>query len=395
LAEREIRTVWTVAEGSDANGKGKVHILEIMAGAIVGGMETYVRNLIRLLPGDRFRVTCLCPYESEITETLRGMGAAVFIARMDDDPPWRSIQTAVEIIRNYDVDLIHAHLPKAHVLAGLAGSLTRTPALATVHGNTITTHELGIHRTTSTHLIAVCQEAYIQALAMGVSPDRVTLIRNGVDLELFRPDPNAAEAFRASIDAPPGAPLVGFVGRVDAEKGPDQFMQAAQVIHAEVPQAHFVMVGTGHQFDQMQQLSRELGLNGCMHFAGVWADTSKVYPALDLVLQTSRIEGTPLSLLEAMACGLPVIALGVGGVPEIIEEGRTGLVVSPGDWRGVGQRAIDLLEHPARMKAMGAAGRERAETHFDLRTTVDQTVTVMERLVHAVQHAPRSRTRKD
>lgn len=397
MAERDLRTVWTVADG-DVGGKGRTHVLEIMASAIVGGMETYVRNLLRLMPPDRFRVTCLCPYESEITELLRSCGVAVFIARMDDDPPWRSIQTAVEIVRNFDVDLIHAHLPKAHVLAGLAGGLTRTPAMATVHGNTITTHELGIHRTTGTHLIAVCQEAYIQALAMGVPLDRVTLIRNGVDVELFRPSVVARESFRSTLGIGPETPLVGYVGRVDVEKGPDQFLQAAQVIHNEVPHAHFVMVGTGHQYDRMQGLTVELGLQDVMHFAGLRPDTSQVYPGLDLLLQTSRIEGLPLSLLEGMACGLPVVATGVGGVPEAVEEGRTGMLAGPGDWRGVGTRAIDLLEHPARLKAMGEAGRRRAETQFDLRVTVSQTTDLMERLVHAAQIVPtphRARARKD
>lgn len=377
----DVTPVWSVAEGAESADKGKLHVLEIMASAIVGGMETYVRNLIRLMPPERFRITCLCPYESPITESLRGIGAAVFVARMDDDPPWRSIQAAVEIVRNFNVDLIHAHLPKAHVLAGLAGALTQTPALATVHGNTISTHELGIHRTTGTHLIAVCQEAYMQALAMGVTPERVSLIHNGVDLDVFRPSERVRTAFRASLGIAAETPLVGFVGRIDVEKGPDQFLQAAQVIHAEAPDAHFVLVGAGHQFDRMQQMAAELGLAEVTHFAGLWPDTSKVYPAIDLLLQTSRIEGTPLTLLEAMACELPVVALGVGGVPEIVEEGRTGMLVSPGDWRGVGQRAIDLLEHPARMAAMGQAGRARVRAHFDLRAMVGQTTRLMETLV--------------
>lgn len=376
----DLSPVWNVAETVDSAAKGKLHVLEIMASAIVGGMETYVRNLIRMMPADRFRITCLCPYESPITEMLRGMGAAVFVARMDDDPPWRSIQTAVEIARNFDVGLIHAHLPKAHALAGLAGALTHTPALATVHGNTITTHELGIHRTTGTHLIAVCQEAYMQALAMGVAPDQVTLINNGVDLDVYRPSERARAAFRASLGVGPETPLVGYVGRIDVEKGPDQFLQAAQVIHAEAPQARFVMVGTGHQYDKMRQMTAELGLSDVMHFAGLWSDTSKVYPGLDLLLLTSRIEGMPLSLLEAMACEVPVVALGVGGVPEIVEEGRTGMLTGPGDWRGVGMRAIDLLEHRERTVAMGEAGRARVRAHFDLRSTVAQTTHLMETL---------------
>jgi glycosyltransferase involved in cell wall biosynthesis len=216
---------------------------------------------------------------------------------------------------------------------------------------------------------------------MGVPPQRVTLIHNGVDLDVFRPSERVRSAFRASLGLGAKTPLVGFVGRIDMEKGPDQFLQAAQVIHAEAPHARFALVGAGHQYDHMQELATSFGLSEVTHFVGLCPDTSKVYPGIDLLLQTSRIEGTPLSLLEAMACELPVVALGVGGVPEIVEEGRTGMLVSPGDWRGVGQRAIDLLEHPARMAAMGQAGRARVRSHFDLQATVAQTTQLMEALV--------------
>lgn len=357
----------------------KVQFLEVMASAIVGGMETYVMNLIRLLPSDEFQVMVVCPFESPVTATLRDMGCSVFIARMDDDPPWRSIQTVVEVVRNYQVDLIHAHMPKAHVLAGISGALTRVPALATVHGNTITTHELGICRTTETSLIVVCQEAYMQALAMGVPPDRVTLISNGADLERFKP--TGGETFRQSLNLPTGAPLIGFVGRLDVEKGPDQFLQAAQYIHREVPQAHFVMVGAGTQYDRIAEERQNLQLEQVVHLAGLWTDTSKVFPALDLLLHTSRIEGMPLTVLEAMACGRPVVAIGVGGVPEVVEEGTTGLIAGPGDWRGVATRAIDLLEHPDRLSGMGEAARRRAERHFDLRVSVQQTASLFKQKV--------------
>ena len=100
----------------------------------------------------------------------------------------------------------------------------------------------------------------MQALAMGVALERVTLINNGVDLDVYRPSERVRAAFRQSLGITPETPLIGFVGRIDVEKGPDQFLQAAQVIHAEVPQARFVMVGTGHQYDKMQELTAELGL---------------------------------------------------------------------------------------------------------------------------------------
>jgi glycosyltransferase involved in cell wall biosynthesis len=372
----------TPSDNSNGSDKDRLHVLEIMANAITGGMENYVRRLIRLLPDDQFQVTCLCPYESAVTAQLRSLGCEVHVTRMDDDPPWRSIQTTVEIIRAGHVDLIHANMPKAHVLAGLAGALTRTPAVATVHGMTITTHELGITRTTGTNLITVCQEAYMQALAMGVPEERVTLIHNGVDLRVFRPGVSPA-AFQQTLDLPEGAPVVGFVGRLEWEKGPDQFVLMAEFVHREWPTAHFVMVGTGSMRDDLAARIKDMGAESYIHLAGFWPEPAEVYPVFDVVAQVSRIEGTPLTLLEAMASGRPVAAIAVGGVLEVVENGTTGLITGPGDWQGVGERVIDLLNHPEQRKQMGEAARKRAEKMFNLRETVRQTAELFERLARA------------
>src|SRR3712207_2875385 len=114
-----------------------VQILQILGNAIVGGMETYVSNLITRLPSDEFQVTCLCPYESAFTASLRRLGFKVYITPIQDDPAWRSVEMAVELIRQHRVDIIHAHLLNAHTLAGLAGRLTNTPAVTTIHARTL------------------------------------------------------------------------------------------------------------------------------------------------------------------------------------------------------------------------------------------------------------------
>jgi len=100
------------------SAKTKIRLLEIVGNAIVGGMESHVGSLVTNLPRDEFEVFCLCPYESPFTASLRRLGFNVFIAPVDDDPLWRSIEMAAEIVRQNDVDLIHAHLPNAHTLAG-------------------------------------------------------------------------------------------------------------------------------------------------------------------------------------------------------------------------------------------------------------------------------------
>jgi glycosyltransferase involved in cell wall biosynthesis len=113
----------------------------------------------------------------------------------------------------------------------------------------------------------------------------------------------------------------------------------------------------------------------------LWPNTWEVYPAFDILAQTSRVEGMPFALLEAMACGCPVIAMGVGGVAEIIEVGTTGLLSAPGDWAGLGDGVIKLLDNPERMKSLGQAGRKRVEEYFDLQNSVRWMAILFNRLL--------------
>lgn len=368
-----------------------LQVLQIIGNAIVGGMETYVSNLITRLPSDEFQVTCLCPYESAFTASLRRFGFKVYITPIQDDPAWRSVEMAVELIRQHRIDVIHSHLLNAHTLAGVAGRLTNTPAVSTIHARTLWTQEISVTRLTGTHLIAVCQEAYAQALASGIPADSITVIPNGVDTQRFTPQRSGA-AFREAIGVPPETPLVGFVGRLAWEKGPDKFLQVAERIRRHRPDVCFAMVGEGPMESELRDTIRQLGLQDCVHLAGMRHDTENVYPAFDLLLQTSRSEAMPMVLLEGMACALPVVAIGVGGVAEMVEGGTNGVLVSPGnwsyvaspypgDWEGVAAAAIELLNQPARLRRMGQAGRKRAEDVFDLRHNVRETAAVFQRLV--------------
>jgi glycosyltransferase involved in cell wall biosynthesis len=381
-----------------AGGQQRINVLEIIGNGIVGGMESYVRNLIRLLPANQFRVTCLCPYESAFTVALRRMNCTVYITPVTDDPTWRAIQMAVEIVRSQNINLIHAHLPNAHVLAGIAGRLTKTPALATVHGMNVSTLELSVSRITETPLIVVCQEAYAQALATSIPLERLTLIPNGVDTETFRPDVSG-EAFRQMINVPPGVPLVGFVGRLAWEKGPDKFLRVAERVHEQRPDVHFAMVGEGPMEDKINLMLKRMRLSDYVHTVGLMTDTWNIYPAFDLLAQTSRHEGMPLTLLEAMACARPVVAIGVGGVAELVEHGTSGLIISPregaglmnkfpdNDWEGIASAVLALLARPAQLERMGRAGRRRVEELFDVRTSAKMTAELFQRLAHT--YAPR------
>jgi len=357
-----------------------INVLEVLGNAIVGGMENYVSNLLTRLPPEEFSVTVLVPFESPVTARLRECGYEVHVTAMGVDPPWHSIQTAVSLVREYDIHLIHAHLPVAHVLGAIAGRLARRPVVTTLHSMSLTAHELGIYHTAGGHLILVCQHAYNEARSLGVAAHDLTLIHNGVDTSRFTPKKDGT-AFRREAGIPAGAPLAGFVGRLSPEKGPDLFVRAAHFAAQRHPSAHFVLVGTGPMEGELHGMIAKLGMAERIHLAGLWDDVSPVFPAFDLLAQTSRLEGTPLALLEGMAAGRPTVALGVGGVVEIVEVGTTGLLYSADDWEGVGWGMLELLNDPERARRMGQAARKRVQAHYTVDCSAERTMTLFRRLV--------------
>jgi glycosyltransferase involved in cell wall biosynthesis len=139
------------------------------------------------------------------------------------------------------------------------------------------------------------------------------------------------------------------------------------------------------------QMIEDLELRGRVHLAGLWPDTSQVYPALDVLAQTSRVEGMPLALLEGMACALPVVAIAVGGVSELVVVGTTGVLVGPGDWEGIGNAVLALLANPKQLAHMGQASRQRVETLFSLENSVKLTGDLFRRLAKS-RVSQRSRT---
>jgi glycosyltransferase involved in cell wall biosynthesis len=380
-----------VAATEQINRDGRIHVLEVLGNAIVGGMENYVGNLIANLPEDEFAVTVLCPFESAYTRALRQKGCAVYIAPLRDDPPWRSIEMIAGLVESGPVDIIHAHLMNAHTVAALAGLLTDTPTVATLHGMSLQPQEVSVARLTGTEMILVCREAWAQALAVGLPPEKLTLIPNGVDLQRYRPGCAPRNLLREAISVGEEDFLVGFVGRLAWEKGPDKFIKAADTILRQLPHVHFVLVGTGSQEKEIALSIERAGIGSHVHLAGLWADPAQVYPTLDLMLHTSRADAMPLALLEAMACGVPVVAIGVGGVPELVETGETGILIGtsewpgivseyPGDWEGVARAAIKLIGQPERLKAMSAASARRAAELYDIKTSAALTAQLFRKL---------------
>jgi glycosyltransferase involved in cell wall biosynthesis len=166
------------------------------------------------------------------------------------------------------------------------------------------------------------------------------------------------------------------MGRFEYEKGPDLFLKAAEHIHHQLPEVHFVMVGDGSMKEQLHLLCTRMRLDQQMHFVDWKTDNADLYPALDILAHTSRSDGTSLVLMEAMACKCPTVAIGIGGVLEIVENRSTGLLAA--DWEDVAIKVLHLLERPAILSSMGAAGRTRVERFFNVSTNTRRVAEVLQ-----------------
>ncbi len=360
------------------NPMPRLNVLQILGNAIVGGMETYVTRLLERLPRDRFQPMVVAPYESTLTERIRAMGVDVLAMPITMDPEWTTTQVVAALVKAQSVDVIHTHLENAHILGGLVGRLTNKPVLAAIHGRSVTLADLEAHRSCGTQIAVVCKHAYFHAIGLGVNPAHLHLLPNGVDDRLFAPRP-PDPTLRERWGVPAGVPVVGFVGRLSAEKGPERCLAAAQRVHAQVPEAHFVLAGEGPMRGELEDFAGRHGMD-YVHLVGVQPDMPAVYAQFDVLLSSSRSEGMPLALMEAMACGVPIVARRVGGVTDIVQHGTTGRLVSADDTEGLAVNVAEVLLDAEGRARMRAASRERAVRHFLLDDSMEAIGRVLTRL---------------
>ncbi len=366
----------------------RLHVLELVGNAIVGGMECWVERLLAHLPRDRFRVSLICPYEGRFSTAMRALGAEVFCVPMPEDPCWSTVQVVQALVRSTGVDLLHAHLPNAHVLAGLVSKLCDVPVLSTIHGRQLTLLDLEAHRAAGSHLSVVCRHSYFHALGLGVDMRRLSCEPNGVDTRRFQPGPRPGQGLRARLGLTPATPLVGFVGRLSPEKGPEQFLRAVSLLQEGLPQGtRFVMVGEGPLQAPLQAELQRLGLGSRVQLVGHWEDMPSLYRELDLLVSSSHSEAMPLAVMEAMASGLPVIATRVGGLPEIVQHATSGWLVAARDIEDIAARVRLMLDQPSLRQRMGAAARQDMVQRLDLRPSLDRVAALMQALARPA-HRP-------
>jgi glycosyltransferase involved in cell wall biosynthesis len=213
----------------------------------------------------------------------------------------------------------------------------------------------------------------------GCPAARIVVIPNGVDVERFRPA--AADAsLRVALGLPQAVAVIGIVAALRPEKQHELFLHAAVLVHRQSPECRFLIVGDGPQRAKLEALAGDLGLAGVVHFLGTRDDVPQLLALMDVFVLTSKMEANPVSILEAMASGKPVVATRVGSVPETVLDGRTGYLVAPGSADEVAAKVLELLGDPVRAAAMGKAGREEVMAHWSIGQMIEGYQEMLEGL---------------
>ncbi len=282
-------------------------------------------------------------------------------------------------LRAGELDLLHAHDLKSDFVSLLAARFGGAPCVTTVHGYIAITGKSRLYREMDRALlrgmdrVIVVSEAMRKDLAArGIRPGRLRVVRNCIALDAYPFGSRGAEA-KAPWGIPPESPVVGHVGRLSAEKGQARLLRAFPRILESVPSARLVFAGDGPDAGRLRELARALGVEAEARFLGYRPDIREVFRGLDVLALSSDTEGLPNVVLEAMALGVPVVATAVGGTPEAVEHGVTGLLVDRGDERAIADAVIaSLVEREAVSRRVRAA-RAFVEREFGMESLIRAT----------------------
>jgi glycosyltransferase involved in cell wall biosynthesis len=381
--------------------KYPLKILFVNPFADVSGPETVILRLMRGLDKERFAPTLLCPEEGRLAKAARALGIDVHIISLEINfftaNPLRlgyqaydlakTVLRLISIIKRGRYDLVHINSHRIGLACTLAARLSGVPIIWHIHEIYQTTPlrrriivELARHLPDA--LVAVSDAVAAQF----VPCSKLHCIYNGIDAVAYAAQADR-EAVRREFHFGPSTIVIGCMGRLTPQKGQDIFLQAASLVAAVHPETRFLVVGdealgeTGFKA-YLEALACRLGLNGRVFFVGYRSDAASVMAAMDLFVHAAVIpESLPMVILEAMALGKPVVATATGGIPELIKDGQTGLLVPAGDASALAQSIHRLLANPDLAQQLGEAGRCRVEEQFSWKNHVQQFEDLYQRLI--------------
>jgi glycosyltransferase involved in cell wall biosynthesis len=385
-----------------------IRILRVIARLNMGGPAIHVANLAAGLETRGYHTTLvagsLARGEDSMAFVAERLGVSVVsvpeiqreVAPLYDA---RSIRRLTAILRKERPHILHTHTAKAGALARAAALVAggaRPPIVVhTFHGHVLkgyfgpgrTAFFRRVERTLARYsdvLVAVSPEVRDELVDNGIAPrDKFTIIRLGIPLDQRLNDETSELDYRHLYGIPKDAFVVGWVGRMTGVKDTNAILEIVRATRARGVDAVLCLVGDGPDRGRLEQVAHDLGIASATYFVGYQPDVAGYYRLFDAFLLPSVNEGTPVSAIEALASGTPVVATRVGGVPDVVRDQVDGFLVEPGDTDAAADRLAELAGDPELRQRLGSSGREYARERY----SVDRLVDDVDRLYRALLRA--------
>lgn len=359
-------------------------VLHLLAPGPVGGLEAVVRTLAReqTRRGTDVHVGAVVEPEAvphSFVEKTGGDGVPVTTLEVPHRRYLAEVREVRGLLERVDPGVVHTHGYRADVVEGTVARRAGRPVVSTVHGFT----GGGLKNRVFEWLQRRSLRAYDAVVAVsrpmaaglredGVEPDRIHVVPNAWD-----PGgrPLEREEARRELDLPPDEYVLGWVGRLSSEKGPDVFLRAVAELAADGRDVAASVVGEGPRRAELEEMGRELGIGDSVRFHGLVPDAAELYRAFDVFVLSSRTEGTPVSLFEAVHARVPVVATRVGGVPDVVgpEEAK---LVSPEDPAALARAVADVRRRPDLARERSRSAARRLEEEFSVEPWLERYASV-------------------
>lgn len=355
-----------------ADERKRIKVVHLVRTLDMGGLERVVIDLARFHNRELFEVEVVClGGEGELAAECRSHGIPVTALQLSNAGHFKRFSKLAKALRGLKPDVLHTHNSGPHVNGVVARMLTRIPVLVhTKHGRNYVNRKWAVFQNRiasrlSSCVVPVSADAAEVARTIEKVPERlIKVIRNGIVLDDYRCEETPHRRRETMLRAI-------HVARLNPVKDQQNLLRAVRKVVDEVPEFTLEIAGDGQERARLEELSASLNLQKHVRFLGMRDDVADLLNAADMFVLSSLSEGISLTLLEAMAAGLPVVATDVGGNREVVVDGETGLLVPKQDSDRLAHAILSLVRDPGRADQMGRAGRQRVEQTFDVRVVVE------------------------
>lgn len=374
-------------------------ILYVVIDGKVSGGNNVCAAILRHARYQGHQVELLTPSLGPLTESLAEEGIPIHILDLTRSFYFHQSFRLARLLKKRQIDLVHTHTSlNPEILCRIACFLAQVPIICHQHDPTdlyrsnplIAWYQRWLDRLTSrfvTRFIAVSKyrrDAMVRK--RGYKQDHVHLIYNGIDVGRFA-SRNGRESVRQEWALGADETAIGLIGRLEPSKGQETLIEAIPLVWNQFPKTRFFLIGGDHHLGQpsllrYQRLIQKLGLGQVCSLLGFCQNIERLIQGLDLVVLPSLWEGHPLVLLEAMAARKPVIASSVGGVPEVVDHEKTGLLIPSQDPKALSKAICEILDRPAFAKELASNAYERVSKSFDQSLMFNQVFSLYENLGH-------------